>query len=417
MNQALIKHPKQFQLNRKDVAYWLFLVLMTLPHLEPLYLDTFPSIGMIFTLMKAATLLIMCFCFLLTRRKISYVILLTVAWRGVLVLSTVLHDGQVYGSIASSLSILSVMLLYELTYTQKNTTFLSAQLFCFEIVIYINFITELIFPNGMYLNETFPYGPNWFLGYYNSYTVYCIPALMFAWLYKEKTDKKFRTYFLTVIIIASDIVVFAGGFTMALASMGIVYIFFKGRTRIFNYINYWMLHIIFLVFIIVLKLQNLFFVLLNDILGKWSSLLSRMNIWDQTFRFIFKSPWIGYGSQEKTRRLMEFHSNWMIHSHNMFLEMLYQVGIIGLILFAAVVIVAGRNLMKHRDTNESKIIATAFLGWCICTLVEPFTSSFLMGMFVIAYHSNRELAGNRQPCRKRIRRRTGKDRSFKGQNA
>ena len=69
-------------------------------------------------------------------------------------------------------------------------------------------------------------------------------------------------------------------------------------------------------------------------------------------------------------------------------EILYQGGGIGLCIWITIVIVAGRRIYKYRNTNESKIIATAFLGWCVATLVEPFTSCFLMGMFVVAYHSN-----------------------------
>ena len=51
----------------------------------------------------------------------------------------------------------------------------------------------------------------------------------------------------------------------------------------------------------------------------------------------------------------------------------------------------GVAVYQNRNTMESKIIAIGFLGWCIATLVEPFTTPFLMGMFVIAYYSNRNV--------------------------
>lgn len=100
-------------------------------------------------------------------------------------------------------------------------------------------------------------------------------------------------------------------------------------------------------------------------------------------KFIF-----GHGIEIPIVRQMKAATDWAYHAHNQFLEILYQGGIINLILFTIIVIVAGKNVYRYRDTEESKIISVAFLGWCIHGLVEPFMTSFLMGMFVIAYHSN-----------------------------
>lgn len=391
MNQSLTKHKIRFRFNGRNAAYWLFLVLMTFPHLEPPYLDTFPILETAFTLMKAATFLVMLFWFFLSRRRIPYVILLTAVWRSVFVLSTILHDGQIYASIASSFSVLSVMLLYELAYTRENATFLSAQLFCFELVIYINLVTVILFPGGLYSDGSylFIHQKNWFLGYYNGYTLYCVPALMFAWLYKYKTGDKFRTYALSLAIVITAVKMWSGGVLMALLAMAIVYTFFKNRTSLFNYYSYWLLHVVFLIAIFALRIQNLFSWLIGDFLGKMTSLLFRIDIWEKTIELFWQSPIIGHGMQISFTRAAEYHQNHGIHAHNMLLEVLYQNGIVGMCLWIGVIILAGRCIYQYRNTMESKIIATAFLGWCIATLVEPFTSSFLMGMFVIAYHSNR----------------------------
>ena len=97
---------------------------------------------------------------------------------------------------------------------------------------------------------------------------------------------------------------------------------------------------------------------------------------------------LGHGMQERSFRITELGSRWAMHAHNMLLELLYQGGIINIILWTIIIAVAGKPVYQYRNTTESKIIAIGFLGWCIATLVEPFTTSFLMGMFVIAYRSN-----------------------------
>ena len=174
----------------------------------------------------------------------------------------------------------------------------------------------------------------------------------------------------------------------SLAGMAATYLFFKNYTLIFNYFSYWCLHILFFVCIVQMKLQNLFRWFIDDILDKWNSLKVRMDLWDRILMFVSASLFTGYGVEDGTVRELKTGFHFAMHAHNMLLEILYQGGIVNILLWIGIVVIAGRKLYQYRYTSESKLIATAFLGWCIATLVEPFTSPFLMGMFVSAYHSN-----------------------------
>ena len=395
MDQIREKRKSVLCINMKDAGYWLLLVFLTLPHMKPEYLARFPAVDIIFDVLRGTSFLAIVFWYVIKRKPVSLVIILVAVWQVFLVYSTLMHKGEVYNCLVGAFSILSVMLLYDAAYNNKKQVFLSAQLFCFELIIYVNLLTELLFPNGMYVRESFPYSPNWFLGYYNGYSVWFVPGLMFAWLYREKTGKSMRTYLFTAGVIVSIIQVFAGGETVSVACMVLVFAFFKNRTRFFNYMNYWLLHVYFIILVFVFRIQNMFTWLLDDILGKMGSFLSRLDAWEKTLVLLKQSPIIGFGIKDSATRLAEYHSTWMIHSHNQLLELLYRGGIIGFTLFGLIVFLSGRKLMKYGYTMESKIISTAFLGWCVATLVEPFTSPFLMGMFVIAHRSNRsERMGN-----------------------
>lgn len=385
----------------RDTGIWLALVLLTLPHISPPYLERIPAWESVLDVYKIASFLIITFWLLLFKRKISLAVVLVGVWEAFMFITTLLHQGGVYSAATTAFSVLSIVLLYDVAYSEGGT-FLSSQLFCFEVVIYINLLTEILypralFPQGMYLNSTFPQGPNWFLGYYNGYTKYCIPALMFAWLYKEKTGHKARAYFLLFGIILSAILVFAGGFAVSLVSMIVVYVFLKNKTKVFHYFSYWALHIAFFIGIIVLKVQNLFNWLIEGILGKQASFEARTQLWDKTMQLIAESPLIGHGIQSGVTRIAEYHLYFGIHAHNMFLEMLYRGGLIGVAIWIVLVVAAGINVYKNRNTIESKIISTAFLGWCLTTLIEPFTTPFFVGMFIIAYHSNRVTLADSQP--------------------
>lgn len=396
------KRNSVLRINVKDAGYWLMLVFLTLPHMKPAYLATIPAADMVFNILRVASFLIIVFWYIVKHKPISLIIVLAAAWRVFLLYSTFIHEGEIYSAIVGSFSILSVMLLYDTAYNSEKTLFVSAQLFCFELIVYINLLTELLFPNGLYKEvTTMVHTKNWFIGYYNNHTQYFIPALMFAWLYNMRTHKLLRSILITAAIYVSALLVWSGGVLVSLTCMTLVFLFFKNRTKFLNYYIYWSIHIIFFVSVFYFRIQDWFHWLLVDILGKMSSLTSRIEFWKRTMELIGQLPFIGHGLQSVYVRTAELHNVHGVHAHNMLLELLYQGGVIGLALWISIVLLAGRKLMRYGYTRESKIISIAFLGWCVATLVEPFTTPFLMGMFVIAHRSNRsertENVGTRLP--------------------
>lgn len=391
MNLLDRKQNSFLHINMRDASYWLLLVLLTLPHMKPPYFKAMvPAADLIFDILRGTSFLIIVLWYVIERKPVSLLVVLVAVWRTFLVFTTFVHRGMVYDSIIESFSIISVVLLYNVAYNDRTPQFISAQLFCFELMIYINLLTEILYPEGLYTTvSTILHTNNWFIGYYNNHSQIFIPALMFACLYWAKTKKLLRPILLTMAIFVSAILVWSGGVLLSLLCMMLVFLFLKNRTKLLNYYTYWSLHIIFFFGVYVFHIQDWFHWLLVDILGKMSSLTSRIMMWERTLKLIERSPIIGYGVQSVYIRASELHYAHGVHAHNMLLEQLYQGGAIGLILWVFIVIVAGRKLVKYGNTMESKIISTAFLGWCVATLVEPFTTPFLMGMFVIAYRSNR----------------------------
>lgn len=393
MDQIRAKQNHLLRLNMRDTSYWLLLVFLTLPHMKPDYFKAMvPVADLIFDILRGASFLIIVLWYVLERKPVSLVVVLVAVWQVLLVYSTFVHKGAVYQSLVECFSVISVVLLYDAAYSNRKSVFISAQMFCFELMVYINLLTEILYPDGLYSsgNGFVFYTKHWFLGLYNMHTRYYFPALLFCWLYKEVTGKKLRAYLLMASILVASIRVWSGGTLLSLGIMMIVYSLLKNRTRVFNYYNYWLLHVVFFVFIVILKLQDNFIWLIDGILGKWGSLINRMNLWDIVIKLIHDSPIIGHGIHTSIARIIEDGISFGAHAHNLVLEILYQGGLINLVLWISIVIIAGKKLYRYRDSTESKIIATAFLGWCIHTLVEPYSTPFLVGMFVIAYRSNRD---------------------------
>lgn len=381
------------QISKHNLITWFLIILLTLPHMKPGYFTQIAFLDRCFDFMKVASFLIVLIGVCFFKCRLSIVSILIGAMQAYLVINTVFHQGEVWTSMVQAFSVVSVILLYELV--QEEDVFLSAQLFCFELVIYINLITELLYPEGMYQtqNGLFVAKLNWFLGYYNNHSQYYIPALLMAFLYKERTGKKIRVYAIMTVIFASSVLAWSGGVLMGLLSMTIVYVLFKKKSNCFHYYTYWSIHILFFIAIFQLKFQELFRWLLDGVFGKWRSLDVRILLWDRYLSFIQNSLVFGYGVEKGIVRELKSGFHFAMHAHNFLLEIFYQGGIIYFLLMLLIVIIAGKRVYKYRFTLESQIIGVAFLGWCVCTLVEPFTTPFLMGMFVIAYYSNAQKNG------------------------
>lgn len=377
----------------RDSYLWIVLVLLTLPQLNPRYLGEFALSNVIVNCLRVISSLVILFWMFAVKRKLSVIVLVIGLQQGYLLLRTFIAGGAVRDCMLSVVAVLSVVMLYDVA-LEKWEVFLSSQLFCFEVVIYINLVTEFLFPNSMYvprIEQTLHVSSKyWFLGFYNSHIQYFLPALMIAFLYKVETGKWKRTVMLTIAIYISILKVWSAGSIITIFGMTVVYLIFKNRTKVFHYYNYWILHLLFFVFGILFKIQIVFSKLVDAILGKWHSLELRMSLWDKCLGDIMMKPVFGYGIEYPIELEKRVGMDWASYTHNQLLDIMYKGGIINLVLFIAIIIIAGKNVYRYRDTVESKIIASVFLGCCINGLVEVPVSSFVMGMFVIAYYSNIE---------------------------
>ena len=348
-------------ISKKKTLLWLWMVFLTLPHMKTPYLNQIPIADSVINIWRLVTFGIIMVQLLFVKRKASLISALLIAQQMFLLLVTVINGQEVYACVLSVFSVISVVLFYDYNAYDREV-FLSSQLFCFELMIYINLVTELLYPNGMYVlnSSLFRADRNWFLGFYNNHTQYYIPALMFAWLYYKSTGKKLRTFALTAGIFVSAFIVWSGGVLTALFGMAFAYIFLKNHTRLFHYYTYWLVHFAFILFVIVMKLQNLFRWLIDDILGKWGSLMARMELWTRVRKQILEAPLIGHGIVDGTVRELKSGFNWAMHAHNLLLEILYQGGVINLILWTVIVIAGGWRSIKTEIPWKARLLPLGF---------------------------------------------------------
>ena len=255
----------RFNIKSKNQLF-VIIFLLTLPLFNPGYLNQFVWTDRVINVLRVISFCIIVGLYIDKIRKQKKVQCITICifliWAYLWVI-TLIHGGIILDCAKLAFEVFGIIILYEVFGNYDRETFLSSQLLCFEIVIYINLATEILFPQGLYTlhSETsyFVSDKCWFIGYYNQHTKIFIPALMIAFLYAEQTGKKVRTYLLSAAIWVSALIVWSGGVLLSLFAVTIVYIFFKDYTKVFNYYNYWLLQILFFMGVICFKFQNLFY--------------------------------------------------------------------------------------------------------------------------------------------------------------
>lgn len=391
------------QVNRDDIKM-LAAFVFTFPFLKPTYFMAFNQYDDFFNALRIALFSIITVYFFIIRRRSSSIAVMIVLMHVYVLANTYLQGGDVYTCAKDSFPIVAIILLYDILINDSVDAFINSQLLCFEIVIYINLLTQIRYPGGMLvLKGAFHSVSNrwWFLGYYNTYTPYFIPAVVFALLYFHRTGLFIRTSCLISAVVISSLLAESGGNTLAIVIMVGVFVVFSRWTVVFNYVNYWLLQVGFYLVIIIMNAQNKFSWLLNDILNKSSSLKGRMLLWKRTINILKDSPWVGYGTRSGLYRANENRVGaWAIYAHNLILELVYQGGLIYLAMFVVLIIMAGYKMMGQRADNAVKIISIGFLGWSIQSFVEAYRTPFLFGLFILAYYFDRF---NRSLVRKKVR--------------
>ena len=371
---------------------FLLLVLLTIPFMEVPYIKRIGLLHLFFQSWQIISFVMIILTAILSKHVFSRIVYLIFGIQGYVLINTIIQHGDVKAFAKESLYILAIAMLYDVFISEES--FIESQVLCFELLAYINLLTILLFPDGLYtvknvvsLRYVWKASKYWFLGFYNTFTEFYIPGLTFVFVLAYQKKQKKRAALFLAAIISSLLLVKSGGNLVAMFVMIFVYFMFRKNTKIFNYINYWLIQLIFLAFVFFYNIQSYFEWLLGAILQKRNSLNDRIILWKRIIGFIQQKLIFGYGYENGNLRSIKYGIGaWARYAHNSFLEIMYQGGIVYFVLFVFMVIVAGKRAMRDKENDMVTIISCAFLGWSVQSMVDAYFTPFLMGMFVVLFN-------------------------------
>ncbi len=256
-----------------------------------------------------------------------------------------------------------------------------------SILVYINALLVFLYPDGLYENQN---GMAYYLmGNYNVIGAVSLLVIAFQSIYTMLTHNGKWNLFL---LVCTSIIVcaFLGSMTstVGLICCAIYFILCK-RIKHTNalVVSFFIFYAIVFIGIVVMgnsiESYPLIIDFIENVLGKDSTFTQRTTVWFENLQFIVQRPLTGWGNIDY--HIISDYSH-ALGTHNLFLAILLQSGIIGLIVFVGIIVKA----LSSYKNNPNLTTQTAVCILCILLIMsffEQYNFTVVYGIIIIAYYS------------------------------
>lgn len=270
-----------------------------------------------------------------------------------------------------------------------------------NLIVILDILTIFVFKNIGYMDKT-----DVIRGIHLSrstliiYLNLCIFIYVYYLYIFKKINNRIKKSILVMIFLSVLLIVLSGSSTgiLTVALFIPLIIFLKSRQRILSTITV-------VVFIgVVLPLMNMNSSLLNSIVegifGKSLTFSGRKYIWSYVLSNLTSNPIFGNGFNSievlLKNKVIPIYERIATHSHNGFLQVFLENGLIGLVIIISIIFVFLSNLKKYSDF-ERRLLSSYIIVFIIFNFMEPYLLQYasgctfwVIGIFIIVYNKNTE---------------------------
>ena len=292
----------------------------------------------------------------------------------ILVLSTFLNKGEITESIKHAVTILIICLILVdvIDNNIKRISFIYVIRDLTLLFFIINLFMIILYPAGIPSITYDSQFPNYLYGNVNSTIKHILPGMCCSSLLDFRKNKKVSFY--TFIFIFGIFYQALFIYFTATAVLNCLFILFW--IHIFCFSNKYNIRKVYLISITLIFIIEIMLVsrlkvvsLISNIFGKDFTFSGRIYLWDNVINLITKKLFVGYGVIDESLEVYLIGN--FYGSHNYFLDILFQRGIIGLIFLITIMIYP---LLVNFEFEKQKYINLLFgysISCFILFLTEP----------------------------------------------
>ncbi|MGL4694365.1 O-antigen ligase family protein [Enterococcus larvae] len=310
--------------------------------------------------------------------KISIYFLLVISFIGVRIFSNVYNGLPIYFVLTQSVTILLSVLFVEILGRKNPKVLLQSIFWGLLIANVINFISIYALPDGFYLDEAYPPRRVFLFGIANQQGIVLLFSIGIFLLVskKEKGLKRILALFGAISVLINCFII--GSSTLILATaLLLMYILFILSTRLYKFISMTSMVILYYIswiLIVVVKISQYMSLLFVDILGKSTDLNFRTILWDKALTIISFKPFLGYGTTDGLY-ITRIIGTTVVRqsSHNLFLQLLLEGGVVTLTVFTIILLVSARKLSKYNSDHYAAILSISVIAILFLSISEVYT--------------------------------------------
>lgn len=229
-----------------------------------------------------------------------------------------------------------------------------------ELLIYMNVVTALVFPNGLY-NPLIVEGTKkyYFLGQQNAMGIYSVIGIALGeirlQIYHDRTFKRIRLLILELISLFYIFKVWSAISMIGVMGMIAMNLYNKMSKKGWRFPFAWSIAVNVVIFIMFVVLQNIqmFALLFQKVLKRGMTLSGRTIIWLKALGAFLQEPFWGMGYGQGTG-VFGFAT-----AHNRYMNILFTSGLVGMVLFIIILFLIWRKL-KDTSKNITRLLVIYF---------------------------------------------------------
>lgn len=322
------------------------------------------------------------------KRAISIQIVILISLILFLIISTLLNEGSISRLLVVWGGFLAVAFVVECFLEDSPREILQALKVTLVILTTLNFITVLMYPDGIWsTSKDLGYGYKiegyWLFGHRNNFGMPILAALFIYSVYDLKTTGRLSIGFFLLSIEALLSVLLtqsASSIVVTIIAIAIsLFVDFKFNLKMFNPFVLLGSYVLIDISIVIFNIQKVFAGFIETVLHRSADLTGRTEIWQIVISKLHETPILGHGIQMPENNGLTVYNTDYVHAHNAELDILYNSGLAGLLCYIVLLAFAAFQCNRYYD---DRTVQLAF-WFLFLTLVHGITGLFFSSYAIL----------------------------------
>ena len=360
------------KLSKEKLTTALFLFCMV-GYLKPSFISEISIWNNFFNIVRVISLIIVLIYTFKYKFHLSIPAKMIIVYFIYYMLITAYRRGDTTQAAIGAITIIGEVCLFELIIKKDFIWFLKVLCTVLSVYVIINLMTIFIVPQGFGVTDNKT--PVYFLGIHNRFVFWMLPLICYMCLYDYLTKERLTWKVYAIYSICMFTLIYKGavGAMLGLGSFIFFFTFLNKKERKFvNYniylIVYYSLWIAVTFGGLLVFLQNIIYVIFD----KSGSVLARLSLWNRAIKYLSVDSnhlLLGYGLEVSKVIQKKFR---YVHVHNNLLNVAYQTGVVGVVLYTLPFLSVRKKLMKYNSYPVARVIAFAIFAFLFMLLADTY---------------------------------------------